>query len=76
MRALTSAILFFVINLVGMGLGPLSIGFMSDVLTESGGTAPLAQSMLTIGVSAALVTSIAFFLAAKTVREDIAALGK
>jgi hypothetical protein len=32
--------------------------------------------MLTIGVSAALVTSIAFFLAAKTVREDIAALGK
>jgi MFS family permease len=75
MRALTSAILFFVINLVGMGLGPLSIGFMSDVLTESGGTAPLAQSMLTIGVSAALVTSIAFFLAAKTVREDIAALG-
>lgn len=76
MRALTSAILFFVINLVGMGLGPLSIGYLSDVLAEGGRTAPLAQSILSIGLSAALVTSVAFFLAAKTVREDIAALGE
>jgi hypothetical protein len=76
MRALTSAILFFVINLVGMGLGPLSIGYLSDVLAEAGGTAPLAQSMLSIGLSVALATSVAFLLAAKTVREDIAALGK
>jgi MFS family permease len=76
MRALTSAILFFVINLVGMGLGPLSIGYLSDVLTKAGNAAPLAQSMLTIGMSAAFVTSVTFFLAAKNVREDIAALGK
>ena len=76
MRALTSAILFFLINLIGMGLGPLSIGYLSDVLTKAGGAAPLAHSMLSIGVSAALVTSVTFFLAARDVREDIAALGQ
>ena len=74
MRALTSAILFFVINLVGMGLGPLSIGFLSDVLTGSGNAAPLGNAMLSIGMTAALVTSVFFVLAAKNVREDIAAL--
>jgi len=76
MRALTSAILFFVINLVGMGLGPLSVGYLSDVLSRAGNPAPLARSMLVIGLSAAVVTSIYFALAAKTVREDIAKLGE
>jgi MFS family permease len=74
MRALTSAILFFVINLVGMGLGPLSIGYLSDVLTGAGSAAPLAHSMLTIGFSVIVVTCVTFVLAAKTVREDIARL--
>lgn len=76
MRALTSAILFFVINLVGMGLGPLSIGFLSDVLAEAGSAAPLGRAMLYIGISVALVTSVSFTLAAKDVRKDIERLGE
>jgi hypothetical protein len=32
MRALTSAILFFTINLIGMGFGPTSVGMLSDLL--------------------------------------------
>lgn len=76
MRALTSAILFFVINLIGMGLGPLSIGYLSDVLASAGIASPLAYAMLSIGVSVAMLTSVNFVLAARTVREDIARLGQ
>lgn len=31
MRATTAAVLLFIINLVGLGLGPLFVGFLSDV---------------------------------------------
>ena len=72
MRALTSAILFFVINLIGMGLGPLSIGLLSDFLAARGVVASLGYSMLVIGVGAVLITSLNYVLAAKTVRADIA----
>jgi MFS family permease len=74
MRALTSAILFFVINLIGLGLGPLSIGILSDVLSAQGNPAPLGQAMVSIGLTVALITSATFVLAAKDVRDDIAGL--
>ena len=37
MRALTSAILFFVLNLIGQGFGPWVVGMISDRLTSSPG---------------------------------------
>ena len=33
MRALASSILFFVLNLIGLGLGPLFTGMLSDALS-------------------------------------------
>ena len=32
MRALASAILFFILNLIGLGMGPWAVGFLSDQL--------------------------------------------
>lgn len=32
MRALSSAILFFILNLIGLGLGPIATGLLSDYL--------------------------------------------
>lgn len=72
MRALTSAILFFVINLIGMGLGPLSVGMLSDYLAATGVDASLGYAMLTVGTGAVLVTCLNYVLAAKTVVADIA----
>ena len=76
MRALTSAILFFAINLIGMGLGPLSVGMLSDALADAGNAAPLGPAMLVVGTGAVLVTVLNYILAAKTVRDDIARLQK
>ncbi|MED5341687.1 MAG: MFS transporter, partial [Pseudomonadota bacterium] len=35
MRALASAILFFILNLIGLGLGPWAIGLLSDLLAPT-----------------------------------------
>jgi len=72
MRALTSAVLFFVLNLIGLGLGPVAVGFLSDTFTENGMSAPLGTAMLICGTIAAIWSVLHYVLAATKVREDIA----
>jgi len=70
MRALTSAILFFVLNLVGLGLGPLAVGIISDLLKPALGIESLrwALSILII-ISAGSATL--FFTAANKIIMDL-----
>lgn len=73
MRAVASAILFFVLNLIGLGLGPWSIGVLSDMLAPSLGTESLRYAMLYL-LPAAMTWSIChFYLASKTLEKDLAA---
>lgn len=74
MRALTSAVLFFVINLIGLGLGPLVVGALSDTFKANGIESPLAMAMLLCGVVGALWACVHYLLAARSIREDIARL--
>jgi len=46
MRALASAILFFVLNMIGLGLGPFVTGLMSDYLQPTYGDNSLRYSMV------------------------------
>lgn len=36
LRATASAMLFFIINIVGMGMGPLGVGILSDIISRTG----------------------------------------
>lgn len=49
MRAMSSAVLFFIINMIGLGLGPTMIGLVSDWITAN--AEGLAQSAPWIGTS-------------------------
>jgi len=70
MRSLTSAILFLVLNLIGLGFGPLVVGMISDLLKPSLGEEALRWAMsITILVSIGAVTL--FFVAAKKLTEDL-----
>jgi predicted MFS family arabinose efflux permease len=71
MRALTSAILFFVLNLIGLGMGPLTAGFLSDRLTALYGDDGLRSAMLVVSAIGS-VGILMFFLAAKNLRRDFA----
>jgi MFS family permease len=64
MRALTSAVLFFVLNLIGLGFGPLAVGRISDLLAPSMGNQSLRWAMsITLVVS--LASAIFFFITAR-----------
>ena len=47
MRAMSSAVLFFIINMIGLGLGPTMIGLVSDWITANADG--LAQSAPWLG---------------------------
>ena len=69
MRALASAILFLVLNLIGLGFGPMVIGFISDVLQESHGNESLRYAFCSTFLTGA-ISMLLYFLASKTYREE------
>ena len=71
MRAMISAILFFVLNMIGLGMGPFITGFISDVLQPIYGDQSLRYAMLTT-TQALLLSAAMFALAAKHLRADLA----
>jgi nitrate/nitrite transporter NarK len=73
MRALASAILLFIINLIGLGLGPWFIGMLSDALKPSYGVDSIRYALLCTVVVGAAWASLHYTLAARTLREDLLA---
>jgi predicted MFS family arabinose efflux permease len=71
MRALASAILLFVINLIGLGVGPQVVGVLNDLLAPSFGTAAVRYSLLIVGLMN-IWAAVHFAIAARTLREDLA----
>lgn len=76
MRALASAILLFIINLVGLGFGPQGVGALSDLLHGSFGVESLRYALLITVVTFALWSVLHYALAARTLREDLRARGR
>ena len=70
-RALAASILLFATNLIGMGVGPLFIGFISDQLNATGVVNPLRWAIL-VGVCFTVWTVLHYLLAARTLRKDLA----
>lgn len=62
MRALASAIMLFIVNLIGLGLGQLVTGALSDLFS-------LKIAILAVG-TCYLLAGVFFLLAARTLRED------
>jgi len=71
MRSLTSAILFFVLNIIGLGLGPLTTGLLSDWYAPHFGNDSLRYAMLTVGVIGSPAVLL-YILAARHLGADLA----
>jgi len=50
MRATASAIMLFILNLIALGLGPLTVGILSDLLKPSFGTDSLRYALLSLSL--------------------------
>lgn len=69
-RAMASAILFFVLNLIGLGLGPLVMGALSDALQPSLGAQSLRYAFCLTFVTG-LIVMVMFYFAGKSYEEDL-----
>ncbi|GAM96794.1 major facilitator family transporter [alpha proteobacterium U9-1i] len=69
MRSTVSALFLFINNLIGIGLGTLLIGALSDALTARFGEEALRYSILA-GTGFYLVAALLFALAARTLPKD------
>lgn len=72
MRALSSAILFLILNIIGLGMGPWTTGMLSDFLQPSLGSESLRYAMLYVLPAVMFWSACHFFLAARTLRDDLA----
>jgi len=72
MRATTAAVLLFIINLIGLGLGPLAVGLLSDFFNNGlgMGSAQGVRWALIVSTLFGLIAFVCFWLARKTIRED------
>ncbi len=73
MRAPASAIQLFIANLIGLGLGPLAVGALSDTLAASMGAAEGLRWALVIASSLGVFAGVSFWMASRTLREDLEA---
>ncbi len=73
MRATNSALLLFLANLFGLGLAPLGVGIVSDVLgTDMGAGNGLRWALIMLSMIG-LVTAWLFWRCGRTLREDMVA---
>ncbi len=70
-RATASAVILFVINLIGLGLGPVIAGVASDIFAvQYGPVEGLRLALITVGVMG-LLSIPAFYMASRTLRDDV-----
>ncbi len=75
MRAVAASILLFILNLIGLGMGPLFVGMLSDLLEPSFGIQSLRYALLIV-ILANVWSAIHYFIAARTIREDLDRVAK
>jgi len=75
MRALASAILLFIINLVGLGIGPTVVGILSDAFRPAFAAEGVRYALLIVVSIGAAWSALHYLLAARTLRGDLAARG-
>ena len=70
MRALASAILLFVLNMIGLGLGPLLVGMLTDGMTPTYGAVSIRYSLMIVALSKFIAIWM-FWSASKTLIQDL-----
>ena len=69
MRSVAAAICLFLLNIIGMGLGPQGVGILSDVFSTEYGSESLRYSLMVFSL-VNLWCAYHYFQAAKTLQQD------
>lgn len=74
MRAVAAGILLFIINIIGLGLGPQAVGLISDLLSEQYGQESLRYALL-ICALINLWAGAHYFIAGRHLKDDLVSEG-
>jgi MFS family permease len=74
-RATAAALYLFLVNLVSMGLGPVTVGVASDYFGARLADGALRYALLAIVVTSTALAALHFVLAARTLRRDLELAG-
>ena len=69
-RALSSAFVYLVLNIIGLGLGPPTVGLVSDLLSDSLGAQSIGAGMSAV-CAVGLISALYFWLAARHLMGDL-----
>ena len=70
MRSVAAAISLFLLNIIGLGLGPQAVGIVSDLLADQHGKESLRYALMIFSL-VNIWCALHYFLAARTLRQDI-----
>lgn len=71
MRGVASAIVLFIINIIGLGLGPQFAGILSDLMAAGFGENSMRYALLAIGTVGGPWSAFHYYLAGKTLEHDL-----
>jgi hypothetical protein len=71
MRAVASAVLILIINLISGGVGPVAVGFLSDMLAQEYGVHSLKYALLIITPVFSLWAALHYYLGSRHIRSDL-----
>ena len=74
MRATAAAILLFILNIIGLGLGPQWVGFLSDLLKPSLGNDSLRWALMSTMITS-LIGAYFYWQSSRTLRQDMERVG-
>ena len=72
MRAVSSALLFFILNIIGLGMGPTTVGLVSDSLVDQHDVDSLRYAMMYIIPTSMFISGALYMMASRYIREDLA----
>lgn len=71
MRSVASAILLFIINMIGLALGPQAVGLLNDTVFASHGNEAIRYSLASVSVVMGFWGFVHFVLAARSLEADL-----
>lgn len=74
-RATAIAVTMFIASGIGLGLGPVTVGALSDALSVQRGAGEGLRTAILVGIAAVPIAALLFALASRTLERDIAKAG-
>ena len=71
MRGVAAALMLFILNIIGLGMGPQVTGILSDVYAAAFGDDSMRYSLLTVGAVVGPWSAFHYYMAGRSIDHDL-----